>query len=151
MAQTSKPRIIVPKSRFRVEIDGIGNVHLTTAGAIKIAFQLIKTEEGGAGTTAQSTVNTYTFDPFPISRPLSEDRSLARWAQDQKKGIDKKPNGHVYAQSADGKDFIRFALEEIQMVDYVGFEGDAKATSDSMMETCTLYYRECDIEGELLQ
>jgi phage tail-like protein len=151
MAQTSKPRKIVPKSRFRVEIDGIGNVHLTTAGALKIAFNMITTDEGGAATTAQSTVNTYKYDPFPISRPLSEDMTLAQWAEDQKNGIDKKPNGFVYAQDAAGKDLYRWSLEEIQMVDYQEFEGDSKGgTTESMMESCTLYYRERGIR-ELLQ
>ncbi len=150
MTLTAKPRIIVPKNKFRVEIDGIGNVHLTTAGSLKIMFDLIKTEEGGAPTTAQSTSNTYHYDPFPITRPLSEDMALARWAEDQKQGIDKKPNGHVYGMSADGKDLYRWSLEEIQMVDYTEFEGDAKSGAESMMESCTLYYRERGIR-ELLQ
>ncbi len=150
MTQTSTPRKIVPKSRFRVEIDGIGNVHLTTAGSLKVMFELIKTEEGGASTTAQSTVNTYKYDAFPITRPLSEDMALAQWAQDQKNGFDKKPNGYVYAQSADGNDLYRWSLEEIQIVDYQEFEGDAKSGAESMMESCTLYYRERGIR-ELLQ
>ncbi len=151
MAQTSKPRKIVGKTRFRVEVDGIGSLHLTTAGALKMSFNMIATDEGGAPTTAQSTINTYKFDPIPVSRPLTEDISLAQWAEDQKNGIDKKPNGFVYAQTADGKDLWRWSLEEIQILDYQEFEGDAKGGgTESMMESCTLYYRERGIR-ELLQ
>lgn len=142
MTQVAKPRKIVQKSRFRVEIDGIGDFRAVTAGPGMIKFNISKTEEGGAQTTVDISINGYAYDPISIERPLTEDTLLVDWVKNQKAGIQDRRNGAIYALDTEGVDMYRWDLEEISLVSFEDFSGDSKAKSDSMMEKITIEYRE---------
>ncbi len=142
MTLVAKPRKIVMKSRFRVEIDDVGDFRAVTAGPLKITFNVVETEEGGAQTTVDIGLNGYKYDPIVIERPLTEDTKLAEWVTRCKQGIQDRRNGAVYALDTEGRDQYRWDLEEIIVGDYEEFAGDSKAKEEQMMEKITLRYRE---------
>lgn len=142
MPLVAAPRRIVPKSKFRVEIDGIDDLRATTMSALKITFNIIDTEEGGAQTVAEQTSNGYKYEPITVERPLTEDGSLADWVDAFKDGTQDKRNGTIYALDAAGNDMYRWPLEEILIRSYEEFQGDAKGKEESMMERIELGYRE---------
>ncbi len=141
MTLVAKPRAILMKSRFRVEIDGIGDFRATSVGALKRTFNIVETEEGGAQTTVDIATNGFKFDPITIDRPLTEDMALADWVDRLANGQQDRKNGAVYMLDTEGKDFYRIDLEECIVADYEEFAGDAKAKEESMMEKVTLRYR----------
>ena len=141
MTLVAKNRKIVMKSRFRVEIDGIGDFRAMEAGPLKISLNLSENEEGGAETTVDITTNGYKFDPFQIARALTdEDDSLANWVETLKSGIQDRRNGAIYALDTEGNDLFRWDIEQISVADYEEFSGDAKSKEDSMMERATIRY-----------
>jgi phage tail-like protein len=142
MTQVVKPRKIIMQSRFRVEIDDIGDFRAMEAGPLKITFNISVNEEGGANTSTDMTVNGYQYEPVVISRPLTDDDVLAEWVEQFKRGIQDRRNGAVYALDTEGKDFYRWPIEEFSIADYEEFQGNAKSKEDSMMERITLKYRE---------
>jgi phage tail-like protein len=134
-------RKIIAKSRFRVEVDGVGNLRCTSASANKLSFQLIETDEGGAETTAEITINTYKFDPITCERPLTDDENLVQWIENCQAGKQDKRNGAMYALDTEGNDFYRWDLKEILPMDFTDFAGDGKAKEESMSEIVVLKYR----------
>lgn len=143
MTLVAKPRSIVPKSKFRLEVDGLDDIRATTLGSLKITFNVIETDEGGQQTTTEITVSGYKYDPLVVERPLSDDTQLADWVEKFKSGSQDKRNGRVYALDAAGNDMYRWDLEEISIADFDEFQGDAKGgKEESMMERLTLRYRE---------
>lgn len=142
MTQVVKPRKIIMQSRFRIEIDEIGDFRAMEGGPLKKTFNISVNEEGGAQTTTDMTVNGYTYEPIVIARALTEDMSLADWVERLSSGVQDRRNGAVYALDTEGKDLYRWDLEECIVGDYEEFQGNAKGKEDSMMERATLRYRE---------
>lgn len=142
MTLVAKPRTPTMKSRFRVEIEGCGDLRLISAGPLKTVFNLTDIDEGGAATVAETVINGYKYEPLAVERPLTDDESLANWVDNLKAGIQDKRNGFVYMLDTEGRDTHRVSLEEVLVSDYEEFAGDAKAKEETMMERCTLRYRE---------
>ncbi len=142
MTLVAKNRPIAAKSKFRVELDNISEIRATVASSLKITFNIIDTEEGGAPTTAENTVNGYKFEPISIERPLTDNDDFANWVENFKAGQQDKRNGAIYALSANGLDLCRWDLKEVFIADYEEFQGDGKAKEEAMMERITLRYRE---------
>ncbi len=141
----------VAKSMFRLEIDGIlGDLRPTNAGALKITFSTMATEEGGRMTTADETITGYKYEPIKISRTLTDNTDFVEWVARQKQGTPDKRGGRIYALDTEGRDLYRWRLYDLQVMDFQDFDGDAKAKEEPMVEEITLKYRERD-ERELLQ
>lgn len=142
MTLVAKPRTPVMKSKFRLEIDGIEDIRATTVGPLKITFNIAEIDEGGAQTTVEQVINGYKYEPITVERPVTEDEGFSQWVDQFRKGIQDKRNGFLYALDTQGRDAYRWSLEEVIIVDYEEFAGDAKAKEESMMERLTLRYRE---------
>lgn len=141
MTIIAKTRTPVMKSRFRIEIDDIGDFRATTVGALKTTFNMVEVEEGGQDTTADISVNGYKFDPITIERSLTDDMSLADWVDRIVQGVQDKRNASIYMLDTEGRDVYRIDLYECITADYEEFAGDAKAKEETMMEKATLRYR----------
>jgi phage tail-like protein len=128
-------------SRFRLEIDGIGDFRAISVGALKTTFNMVETEEGGQDTTADISVNGYKYDPIPIERPQTEDMALADWVDVLARGVQDKRNASVFMLDTEGRDFYRIDLYECTVGDYEEFAGDSKSKEETMKEKATLRYR----------
>lgn len=142
MTLVAKPRKITAKSRFRLEIDGIGDLRLTSAGELKLTYDLIETEEGGASTTVEITTNKHKYEPLPFERPLTEDMNLVEWNEAQKRGVQDKRNGALYQLDTDGKDLLKWPLEECMLAEFSEGSFDAKAGTEGNVEKGVIRYRE---------
>lgn len=140
MTLVAKPRKITAKSRFRLEIDGIGDLRLTTAGELKLTYEFIDTEEGGASSTVELTVNKHRYEPISFERPLTDDMALVDWNEAQKRGVQDKRNGALYQLDTDGKDLLKWPLEECQLAEFSEGSFDAKAGNEGNMEKGVIRY-----------
>ena len=142
MTLVAKPRRITAKSRFRLEIDGIGDMRLTTLSEIKLTREIIETEEGGAPTTVELSPNKYKYEPLTAERPLTEDMALVEWDAALKRGVQDKRNGAIYQLDTEGKDLLKWPLEECIIAEFTEGSFDAKAGSEGNMEKVVIRYRE---------
>lgn len=130
------PRRIVPKSGFRLEIEGT-DLRCESVGAFEKEFMVIDIEEGGAETTVDHFVNKFKYSPIEFVKQTDVDDTFCQdWADSRE-----EKDGVLYYMIS-GKEVAKRAVRRCVITKYSDFEGDAKSEDESMKEKVTIKFLE---------
>lgn len=130
------PRRIVPKSGFRLEVEGV-DLRCESVGAFEKEFTKIAIEEGGALTTVDHFINKFKYSDIEFVKQLDvDDDFLQDWADSHA-----EKDGVLYYMIA-GKDVAKRAVRRMIITKYSDFEGDGKSEDESMKEKATIAFLE---------
>jgi hypothetical protein len=134
-------RLIVPKSGFRVEVDGCDDLRLTSCGKLEGEMSVIEIEEGGRLTFAQQETNKIKFSPVECVRPVDlAERRIEQWWDKTREGFSDHRNGTYYFVKA-GQDVAKIQIRDIIITKHSQAEGDAESDEDPQQETFTLKFQ----------
>jgi len=129
-------RKLVPKSGFRLEIEG-RDLRCESVAAFEVEFSIISIEEGGAETTVDHFVNKFKYSTIEFVRQTDVDDDFCQdWATSKA-----EKNGVLYYMRA-GKDVAKRVVRRCLVMKYSDFDGDAKSEDEDMKEKVTLKFLE---------